>query len=410
MIDPYRIRQDFPIFSSELGKGLVYLDNAATTQRPRQVIDAVKSFYEEKNANVHRGHYPLSEEADRLYEEAHEKVAKFINASSWEEISFFQNTTHAISAVAIPIVEWGLMRGKRRILLTVMDHHSNMLPWRRAAGLLGASVEYVGVDENGYLKMIELEEKIGEDLIAVSLPHASNVTGALNPVEEISRMAKEHDALLVLDAAQSAPHLEIDVRKLGVDILAFSGHKMLGPFGIGALYVRKEIGEELSPVVVGGGTIKDVTLERIEYADLPYKFEAGTPDVAGAVGLSAAIDYLQSIGRSGIAEHEKYLMQQLRKRLEELDWIRLYPGRMKGEHLGVVSFNVEGVNPHIVGKVLGDFYNIAVRTGLHCAHPYHYAIGAGEGTVRASFYIYNTIEEVDYLASSLSDARKKYFG
>ncbi|MGC8909805.1 MAG: aminotransferase class V-fold PLP-dependent enzyme [Fervidicoccaceae archaeon] len=408
MLDPYKIREDFPIFSSESGKNLVYLDNAATTQRPRQVIEAIKWFYENKNANVHRGHYPLSEEADRLYEEAHERVAKFIGAQSWEEISFFQNTTHAISSIAIPIVEWGLSQGKRRILLTVMDHHSNMLPWRRAAELIGAVVDYVKVTEGGYLDMVDLERKMNDDLILVALPHASNVTGAINPVEKIASLTKKYDALLVVDGAQSIPHLDVDVKKMGIDFLAFSGHKMLGPFGIGALYARKDIAEELTPVITGGGTIKDVTLEKIEYANLPYRFEAGTPNVAGAVGLVAAIEYLENIGKKNIFEHEMKLLHELRKMLEEIDWIELYPKKTFGEHVGTVSFNVKGKNPHIVGKVLGDFYNIALRTGLHCAHPYHYAIGAGEGTVRASFYIYNTEEEVEYLVSSLREIKSKY--
>lgn len=408
MLDPYKIREDFPIFSSKEGKNLVYLDNAATTQRPRQVIEAIRYFYENKNANVHRGHYPLSEEADKLYEEAHERVAKFIGGRSWEEISFFQNTTHAISAIAIPLVEWGLSRGKKKILLTVMDHHSNMLPWRRAAEILGAVVNYVRVTENGYLDMIDLKEKIDDDTIAIAFPHASNVTGVINKVKEIAKLAKKHDALVVLDAAQSIPHIDIDVKEMGIDFLAFSGHKMLAPFGIGALYYREDIAEELVPVITGGGTIKDVTLEKIEYGKLPYRFEAGTPNVEGAVGLMAAIDYLERFDRKDILLHELKLVEELRKGLNELSWIELYPKKIEGEHVGTVSFNVKGVNPHVVGKVLGDFYNIALRTGLHCAHPYHYAIGAKDGTVRASFYIYNTPEEVDYLISSLKDAKDKY--
>ncbi|MEM3254568.1 MAG: aminotransferase class V-fold PLP-dependent enzyme [Fervidicoccaceae archaeon] len=410
MLDPYIIRKDFPIFAKGEERPLVYLDNAATTQRPRVVIESIKEFYENSNANVHRGHYPLSEKADRLYEEAHEVVAKHVGAESWEEISFFYNTTHAISSIAIPIVEWGIKRGRRRILVTEMDHHSNMLPWRRAADLLKAKIDYVKVSREGYLDLKDLESKLDEDLIAIALPHASNVTGIVNPVEEIVRKAKKYGALVVLDAAQSIPHMEINVKNLGVDFLAFSGHKMLGPFGIGALYGKKEILEELNPVFTGGGTIKDVTLENVLYARPPYKLEAGTPNVAGAVGLKAAVEYIENVGKENIAAHEKILVSELRKRLTEIEWVDVYPKKLESSFVGTVAFNVKGQNPHVVGKVLGDFYHIAVRTGLHCAHPYHYAMGAEEGTVRASFYIYNTVEEVDYLTTSLIDARKKYLG
>jgi cysteine desulfurase/selenocysteine lyase len=408
MLDPYSIREDFPIFSRHIDRPLVYLDNAATTQRPRQVIEAITEYYSRSNANVHRGHYPLGEESDRLYEEAHEVVAKHIGASRWEEIMFFQNTTQAISSIAIPIIEWGLKRGRKRVLLTEMDHHSNMLPWRRGAQILGAKIDYVRVTKEGYLDMEDFKRKLGDDLIAVTFPHASNVTGILNPAEEISSLASKTGAVVVMDAAQSAPHMRIDVKKLNVDFLAFSGHKMLGPFGIGALYGRLDIMEELVPVVSGGGTIRDVTLSEIIYDKPPFKFEAGTPNVEGAVGLVAAIEYLEKIGKEEIALHEKRLVELLRKRLSEFDWVNVYPRSIPPSHLGVLAFNVKGTNPHIIGKVLGDFYNIAVRTGLHCAHPYHYAIGAPDGTVRASFYLYNTEEEIDYLVKSLEEIKVKY--
>lgn len=409
-LDVESIRKDFPILNRTVnGRRLVYLDNAATSQRPIQVIKAMREYSESLNANVHRGVHFLSSESSKLYEDAHEIVAKHINASSWREVVFTLNTTYAVNLVAIPLVKMGLLRGRKKIIVSEMEHHSNMLPWREAAKLLGAEVLYARVDKNGYLNTDALLSMLDENVSVLALTQASNVTGIINPVKEIFALAKKLGIITFMDAAQSIPHIQVNVKELNADFIVFSGHKMLGPFGIGVLYGRLDILEELEPVFTGGGTIKDVTLREIIYAKPPNKFEAGTPNVEGAIGLAEAIKYLERVGKSAIHEHEKMLVRMTRKLLKEIDGVVLYPEELKGDFTGTLAFNIQNVNPHIVGKVLSDFYGIAIRTGLHCAHPYHYAIGANDGTARASFYLYNTEEEAEYLAQSLEEANKKYF-
>lgn len=393
------VRDDFPILGIEVnGHPLIYFDNAATTQRPIQVINAIKEFYETLNANVHRGIHYLSREASELYEGAHETLAKFINAD-FEEVVFTSNTTESINLVA-----WGwalhhLERGDR-IVTTVMEHHSNMLPWRTVAELRGAEVVYADVDDEGLPRMEELESLIDERTRIVAISGMSNVTGAIPDVERAVRAAHQVDAIVLLDGAQMVPHMPVDVRKLDVDFLAFSGHKMLGPTGTGVLYGKKELLEEMRPARPGGGTIRDVTLEGVEWAELPWKHEGGTPNIAGGIGLAEAARYLMRVGMDRIREHEKELTRRGLELLSEMSGVIVYGPRDVERRGGILTLNVEGMDPHMVGALL-DAQGIAVRTGLHCAHPLHRRLGAEDGTVRASLYLYNTMEEVERFADVL---------
>ncbi len=388
------IRRDFPIFRRVVnGNPLIYFDNAATTQRPVQVVAAIARFYLQYNANVHRGFHTLSQEASEAFEEAHEVIAHFINAYSWEEIILTYNTTESINIVAYT---WGLknLRKGDEIILTVMDHHSNMLPWRKVAEITGARIRYVDITDDGLLRYDMLEEMISEKTKVVAFPMMSNVLGTMNDVKRIVKVAHSVDAIVVADGAQWVPHVPTDVRDLGMDFLAFSGHKMLGPTGTGILWGRKDILENLEPFKSGGDTIKDVTLDSVIWHDLPWRFEAGTPNIAGAIGLAEAAKYLMKIGMENVREHEKELVRHTLKRLEELaEDVEVYGPKNPEVRGGVVSFNVKDLHYHTVGKAL-DLFGIAVRTGGHCAHPLHYRLGI-KGTVRASYYIYNTAEEVD---------------
>ncbi|ACL10571.1 cysteine desulfurase, SufS subfamily [Desulfurococcus amylolyticus 1221n] len=399
MFDPEEIRKDFPILNREVnGKKLVYFDNAATTQKPIQVINAIRDFYMYHNANVHRGFHTLSQEASQMYEEAHEKIAKFINAYSWREIIFCSNTTEALNIVAYGWGLWNLREGDE-IILTVMDHHSSMLPWRLIAKLKNAKVKYIDITNDGYLKYELLEEFITEKTRVVAFPIASNVLGTINDSRRIARLAHSVGAIVVADGAQSVPHLPTNIKELEIDFLAFSGHKMLGPTGIGVLWGRQELLESMHPFKVGGDTIKDVTLDNVVWHDLPWRFEAGTPNIAGGIGLGAAVDYLLKIGMENVREHEKALVEYTLKRLGEIEDVEYYGPRNPRDKTGVIAFNIKGLNHHTVGSAL-DLFGIAVRTGMHCAHPLHYRLGL-KGTVRASYYIYNTLEEVDYFIETL---------
>jgi len=394
------IRKDFPILRRKIhGRNLVYFDNAATTHKPVQVIRAIVEFYTKYNANVHRGLHTLSQEASELYEEAHQVIAKFINAYSWEEVVFCHNTTDAMNIVAYG---WGLknLREGDEIILTVMDHHSSMLPWRIVAKLKNAVVKYVDITNDGYLNYEDLESKVTSKTRVIAFPIASNVLGTINDVKRIVKLAREVDAIVVADGAQSVPHIPTNVRELGVDFLGFSGHKMLGPTGTGVLWGRRERLEEMMPFKVGGDTIKDVTLDDVVWHDLPWRFEAGTPNIAGAVGLAEAAKYLMRIGMENVRQHEVELVNYTFKRFEELgDEVIIYGPKNVLDRTGVVAFNVRDLHHHTVGRAL-DLFGIAVRTGMHCAHPLHYRLGI-KGTVRASYYIYNTLEEIDYFVESL---------
>lgn len=407
MFDPYEIRKDFPILERTVnGRKLIYFDNAATTHKPIQVIRAILEFYTKYNANIHRGLHTLSQEASQKYEEAHEIVAKFINAYSWEEVIFCNNTTDGLNIVAY---SWGLKNINEgdEIILTVMDHHSSMLPWRVIAKLKKAKIKYVDITDRGYLKYDDFEKLITEKTRVVAFPIMSNVLGTINDVKRIVKLAHSVGAIVVADGAQSVPHMPTDVRDLGVDFLAFSGHKMLGPTGIGVLWGKRDILEEMMPFKVGGDTIKDVTLEDVVWHDLPWRFEAGTPNIAGGIGLAEAVKYLTKIGMENIRKHEKQLTQYTLKRMKEEfgdiedrnNIVTVYGPLNPEDRGGVISFNINGLNHHLVGKTL-DLFGIAVRTGLHCAHPLHYRLGL-KGTVRASYYLYNTVEEIDVFIDAL---------
>ncbi len=405
MLNPYEIRKDFPILEREVnGRKLIYFDNAATTQKPKQVIDAIVEFYTKHNANVHRGLHTLSQEASELYEQAHEVLAHFINAYSWDEIIFCHNTTDAMNIVAY---SWGLKHLKPgdEIVMTVMDHHSTMLPWRNVAKLTGAKVKYVDITGDGYLKYDELENIVTEKTRVVVFPIMSNVLGTINDVKRIIKIAHEVGAIVVADGAQSVPHMPTDVRDLGIDFLGFSGHKMLGPTGTGVLWGRKDLLEDMMPFKVGGDTIKDVTLDDVVWHDLPWRFEAGTPNIAGAIGLAEAAKYLKKIGMENVRLHEIELVEYTFKRFKEEfgekfgDELIVYGPLNSNDRGGVISFNIKDLHHHLVGRIL-DLFGIAVRTGLHCAHPLHYRLGL-KGTVRASYYIYNTKEEIDVFIDAL---------
>jgi len=391
-----KIREDFPI----LKHGIIYFDNAATTQRPKQVIEAEREFYERFNANVHRGIHKLSREASELYEKAHETLAKFINADL-EEVIFTSNTTDSINIVAWGWAVWNLKEGDK-IVTTEMEHHSNMLPWRLVSKLKGCEVSYVRVDEYGVPVMEDAERLIDGRTKLVAISGMSNVTGAIPNIEKFTKLAREVGALILIDGAQMVPHMPVDVRKLDCDFLAFSGHKMLGPTGTGVLYGKKDLLREMMPARPGGGTIEDVTLEGQDWAGLPWRHEGGTPNIAGGIGLAAAADYLMEVGMDWVREHEVRLTRKALELLSGIDGIKLYgPERVEGRG-GIVAFNVKGMDPHMVGALL-DAKGIAVRTGLHCAHPLHRRLGAPQGTVRASFYLYNTEEEIEILYEELKE-------
>ncbi|MEM0046679.1 MAG: SufS family cysteine desulfurase [Fervidicoccaceae archaeon] len=398
--DVDRVREDFPILNRKInGRQLIYFDNAATTQRPKQVVEAIARFYLHSNANVHRGMHALSQEASQMFEEAHETVAKFINADSWQEIVLTLNTTDSINLVAWG---WGLknLSPGDEILLTVMDHHSNMLPWRIVASKLGAVVKYVDIDDEGRINYDDLEEKLNERTKIVAFPMASNVVGTINDIRRISRLAHSVGAIVVGDGAQYVPHVPTDVRSLELDFMAFSGHKMLGPMGVGILWGRRDVLEELMPFRVGGETIEDVTLESIKWQPLPWRLEAGTPNVAGMIGLAEAVKYLSRIGMENVRKHDIELTDRALRLLMELgEEVSILGPKRAEERTGLIAFNIKGLHYHTVAKAL-DIFGIAVRSGGHCAHPLHYRLGT-RGSVRASFYIYNTVQEVNAFYEAL---------
>jgi cysteine desulfurase/selenocysteine lyase len=399
ILDVGRVRADFPILSREAhpGKPLVYLDSTATSQKPVQVIQAMDAFYRTSNANIHRGIHALAEEATYQYEEARVKVAGFINAPSPRQVIFTRNTTEAINLVALT---WGRVNlaADDVIILTEMEHHSNLVPWQILASERDLRLEFIPITHQGLLDLEEYQRLLGLGPKFVAFTHMSNVLGTINPAEEIIRLAHQAGALALVDAAQSVPHFPVDVQALDVDFLAFSGHKMCGPTGIGALYGRKSLLQAMPPFLGGGDMIKRVSLRSFVPNELPYKFEAGTPAIAEAVGFGAAVDYLSGIGLEAIAAHEKEIIAYALERLEEIPGVTVYgPEAMhKG---GVAAFSLAGVHAHDVAQVL-DQDGVAVRAGHHCAQPLHekYDIPA---TARASFYLYNTMQEVDCLVQGI---------
>ncbi|MCD6513991.1 MAG: SufS family cysteine desulfurase [Candidatus Odinarchaeota archaeon] len=401
------IRQDFPILNRLIeGKRLVYFDNAATSQKPVQVINAIKNFYETFNANIHRGLHKLSQEASEKYEYAHDLVADFIGAKNREEVIFVRNTTEALNLVAYSF-ELKYLKPGDEIVVSIMEHHSNLLPWFQAAKRTKALLRIVDITNEHKLDYDLLEEVIGPKTKVVAIVHMSNMLGTINDVRKIAKLAHENDALVVVDGAQSVSHLPINVSDLGIDFLAFSGHKMLGPTGIGVLYGRRELLESLDPFLTGGDMISSVRCGldgkcKIDWNKLPWKFEAGTPNIVGGIGLSAAVEYLKRLGMSKVHEYEKELTRYALKLLdEELNGnIEVYGPKNIDERGGIISFNIKNMDPHVVALYLDEF-GIAVRSGFHCTQPLHERLGLDNGSVRASFYIYNTKEEIDYFVDAL---------
>ena len=390
MLDVEKIRLDFPILSKEIfGNPLVYLDNAATSQKPRQVIDALVDYYENFNANVHRGVHTLSMEATDRYEDAREKVSSFINSESSDLVIWTRNASESLNLVAYSWGEANVHEGDE-ILLTPMEHHSNLVPWQELARRKNAVIKFIPMLENGTLAMDRVDELITERTVLVSAVHMSNALGTINPVRELAKKAHNMGAKILVDGAQSVPHMPTDVQELNCDFLVFSGHKMLGPTGIGALYVEKETLASMEPFLTGGEMVLEVSYQEASWADLPMKFEAGTPNIADSIGLGSAVDYLNILGMENVREHEKdltaYALDRFRKAdFEGLDLFGPDDPNIRG---GVFSFNTPDVHPHDLGTFL-DRMGIAVRTGHHCAMPLVRSLGVA-ATARASFYLYNT--------------------
>ena len=406
-LDVQTLRAQFPILSERVnGEQLVYLDSAATSQKPQSVIDAVSNFYSHDNANVHRGLYELSRRATERYESARETVAKFVNARSHREVIWVRGTTEAINLVAWT---WGWQNvGKGdEIILTMLEHHSNLVPWQLLAQRVGARLRFLDIDEEGRISLEQLKALLNERTKLVALNHISNALGTINPIAEVCRLAHAAGALVLVDGAQAAPHIPIDVQALDCDFYAISGHKMCGPMGIGALWARRDLLEEMPPYHGGGEMIDIVQLERSTYAKVPHKFEAGTPDAAGAVGMAAAVEFLHGIGFDAIAAHEQELVRYGMERLAEMPGLRLFGPRDPEERIAVFSFELQGVHPHDIATVL-DAQGVAVRAGHHCAQPLMRRLGV-PATTRASCFLYTMPSELDRMIAGL-DAARSLFG
>lgn len=404
-LDVEAIRNDFPILQRKInGKPLVYLDSTATTQKPRQVIQALTDFYEKHNANVHRGIHRLSQESTDLYDAAREKTVKFINARGVEELVFVRNATEAINLV---LYSWAMnnLKSGDDVISTVMEHHSNIVPWQSLQHL-GVKLKYLDIDDEGKLRMDQLSEIITPRTKLVAVTHVSNVLGTINPVKEICRIAHDNGALCLIDGAQSVPHMPVDVRDIGCDFLAFSGHKMLAPTGIGCLYGKAEILESMPPFQLGSDQIKEVRLHETTFRESPWRFETGTPNFADAVALGAAIDYLNKLGMHNVREHEKEMVSYALKRLQEVKNVKIY-GPTNPELKGsVISFNLGDIHSHDLATIL-DEQGVAIRSGHHCAMPLMQRLNVA-AVSRASFYIYNTRQEIDIFVDALEHARKVF--
>ncbi len=394
-------RQDFPLLREN---PIVYLDSAATAQRPDVVIEAEMEFYRKYNANPLRGLYSLGIEATDRYEEARECVAKFIHAASAKEIIFTRNATESLNLVAYSYGLSHLQKGDE-IVVSILEHHSNQLPWRMVAEKTGAVVKYLECDRQGHILDADLQAAFSEKTKLVAVTQVSNVLGIRTPIDKIVALARKSGAVVVLDAAQSTPHMEVDVQKLGVDFLAFSGHKLMAPMGIGVLYGRKELLSEMPPFLTGGEMIKTVTRDKVVYAELPHKFEAGTVNGAGAWALAAAIRYLQEVGYEQIQKQELLLTTQLMDGLKKVPHVQVQGSPDPKEHCGIVSFTIDGVHPHDISSIL-DADGIAVRAGHHCAQPLMQQIGV-MSTTRASMYFYNTEEDIEKLLASVQTIRRR---
>ena len=399
------IKKDFPLLENE---NITYLDSGATTQKPIQVIKAVEEFYQKYNANPHRGAYSLSVEATEQYENTRTKIAKFINAKHREEIIFSKNATESLNLIAY---SYGLDNLKKddEVVISIMEHHSNLVPWQKMTKQTGSKLNYMYINENYEITDEEIESKITDKTKIVGITHVSNVLGTINNIKKIIKYAHKKGAIVIIDASQSIPHIKIDVQDLEVDFLVFSGHKMLAPLGIGVLYGKREILNKMTPFLMGGDMIEYVYEQDTTFAPLPNKFEAGTQNVEGVIGLGAAIDYIENLGYDKMQEIEHEIISYARQELSKLDYLTLYTTPNKENHSSVISFNIKGVHPHDVASIL-DSEGVCVRSGNHCAQPLMRFLGI-DSTCRASFYIYNTKEDVDKLVKALDKAYnmfKKY--
>ena len=406
MIDVEKIRKDFPILDQIVNdEPLVYLDNAATTQKPKAVLEAVNRYYQEDNANVHRGVHTLAERATASYEGARETVRRFINASSTKEVLFTRGTTTGLNWIgrfAEEILEEG-----DEVLISIMEHHSNILPWQEACRKTGAKLVYAYLKDGG-LDLEDFREKLTDRTKFVSITHASNVLGVINPIQELAQLAHEKGAIMVVDGAQSVPHMKIDVQKLDADFFVFSGHKMAGPTGIGVLYGKEHYLNQMSPVEFGGEMIDFVYEQSATWKELPWKFEAGTPNMAGAIGLAAAIDYLEAIGMDAIEHHEQELIAYVFPKLQAIEGLKIYGSQDLAKRSGVISFNLGNLHPHDLATAL-DYEGVAVRAGHHCAQPLIQYLEV-PATARASFYLYNTKEDCDKLVEALIKTKEFFNG
>ncbi|MDB8645067.1 cysteine desulfurase [Streptococcus australis] len=406
MIDVEKIRKDFPILDQIVNdEPLVYLDNAATTQKPKAVLEAVNRYYQEDNANVHRGVHTLAERATASYEAARETVRRFINASSTKEVLFTRGTTTGLNWIgrfAEEILEEG-----DEVLISIMEHHSNILPWQEACRKTGAKLVYAYL-KDGDLDLEDFREKLTDRTKFVSITHASNVLGVINPIQELAQLAHEKGAIMVVDGAQSVPHMKIDVQKLDADFFVFSGHKMAGPTGIGVLYGKEHYLNQMSPVEFGGEMIDFVYEQSATWKELPWKFEAGTPNMAGAIGLAVAIDYLEAIGMDAIEHHEQDLIAYVFPKLQAIEGLKIYGSQDLAKRSGVISFNLGNLHPHDLATAL-DYEGVAVRAGHHCAQPLIQYLEV-PATARASFYLYNTKEDCDKLVEALIKTKEFFNG
>ncbi|MCH8184999.1 MAG: cysteine desulfurase [Chloroflexi bacterium] len=402
MLDSGKIREDFPILSKKVyGKPLVWLDNAATSQKPRSVIQSLVDYYEGYNANVHRGVHALSIESTDAFELARQKVADFIHADAAESIVWTRNTTEAINLVANTWARDNIGAGDE-ILLTPMEHHSNLVPWQKVAQENGARLKFIPMHEDGTLDLENIDAIFGPRTKLLAIVHVSNSMGTINPVKELAARAHAVGAMVLVDGAQSVPHMPVDVNDLDCDFLAFSGHKMLGPTGIGVLYAKRDVLEEMDPFLRGGEMVLEVWYDRATWNALPMRFEAGTPNIADAIGLGAAVDYLQALGMENVRQHEVELTGYGLKRFEELDEVVVYGPQNPDVRGGAILFNAADIHPHDLGTIM-DRQGIAIRTGHHCTMPLMRTLGVA-ATARASFYVYNTTQEVDTLVDGLKEA------
>lgn len=396
------IKKDFPLLEN---RDIAYLDSGATTQKPKEVIEAIKKYYENSNANPHRGAYSLSIEATEQYENTRTKIAEFINARHREEIIFSKNATESLNLIAY---SYGMDNLKKddEVVISIMEHHSNLVPWQKVTKATGSKLNYMYINENYEISDEEIESKITDKTKIVGITHVSNVLGTINNVKKIIKYAHKKGAIVIVDASQSIPHMKIDVQELDADFLVFSGHKMLAPLGIGVLYGKREILNNMTPFLMGGDMIEYVYEQETTFAPLPNKFEAGTQNVEGVIGLGAAIDYIQKIGYDKIQEKENEIISYARQELAKLDYLTLYLTPNAQNHSSVISFNIKGVHPHDVASIL-DSENVCVRSGNHCAQPLMRFLGI-DSTCRASFYFYNSKEDVDRLVFALNKAYKMF--